>query len=170
MTTVYSSEAQILKQCSEGRRTRNVECKSYIIANARTNNTAPNRIMADAIQGETVIKGFFVAPCKCRVLRISANGTPYADMAAGGTATAKLTKAVIGTTDVDLCSTMAIGAETVPTLDTAIDATLSTTAGALDLIDGQHVYTTITVSGHNVDTAVAYITIMLEWMSTDVNP
>jgi len=164
---VNNKDARIIAQCSAGKRMRYVTNMGFIIANARTNNTAPSRIMATVITSETEVKGFFVAPCACKVLRITANGTPFADMAAGGSVTVKLTKAVIGGTDLDLCSTIAIGAATVPTADTAIDATLATTAGYLDLIEGQHVFATIVVSAHAVDTAVAYITLMMEWMPTD---
>ena len=161
-----NNDSLLLTECSSGFRSRRVVEKSLIIASARTNNTAPARIMADLIQNETGIYGVFVAPCNGKVLRITANGTPFADMAAGGSVTAKLTKAVIGGTDVDLCSTIAIGDATVPTLDTAIDAVLSTTAGALDLLNGQHVYLTVAVSNHAVDTAVAYVTIAMEWLPT----
>ena len=166
-TRTTDPDARVIDQCSKGRRTRYVVSKSFIIAGARTNNTAPNRIMADLIQNETEIFGVFVAPCAAEVIRITANGTPFADMAAGGTATAKLTKAVIGGSDLDLCSTIAIGAATVPTADTAIDAVLATTAGYLDLLEGQHVFATVAVSNHTVDTAVAYITLEMEWMPKD---
>lgn len=162
-------DARIIKQCASGRRIRNVQNMGIIIASARTSNTAPARIMADAIQSETLVKGFFVAPCDCKVVRVSANGTPFVDMNTSGSVTAKLTKAVIAGTDVDLCSTIAIGAATVPTLDTAIDAVLSTTSSDLDLLEGQHVYLTVAVSNHTVDTAVAYVTIMMEWVPMDAS-
>jgi hypothetical protein len=122
--------------------------------------------MADAIQNETLVRGFGVMPCNGRVLRITANGTPFVDMATSGTVTAKLSKAVIGGTDIDLCSTIAIGAATVPTADTAIDAVLSTTSSDLDLLNGQHIYLTVAVSNHAVE-AIGYVTVMMEWMPTE---
>jgi hypothetical protein len=160
-------DARLIKQLADGKYTRYVASQGFIIALARTNNTPPNRIMADVIKNETEVAGFFVAPCACKVVRIAANGTPFVDMATSGTVTAKLTKAVIGGSDVDLCSTIGIGAATVPTADTCIDATLSSTAGALDLLVGQHVFATIAVSNHDVETAVAYVTLMMEWYPTD---
>ena len=169
MARTTDKAARIVEQCARGRRIRNVQSLGFIVAAARTNNIVPNRIMADLIQNETEIFGFFVAPCACKVLRIVANGTPFVDMATGGSVTAKLTKAVIGGADVDLCSTIAIGAETVPATDTPIDATLSATAGVLDLIDGQHVYATVVVSNHAVDTVVAYITLAMEWIPMDIS-
>ncbi len=162
-------DARVIDQCSHGKRIRNTQNMGIIIASARTSNTAPARIMADAIQAETLVKGFFVAPCDCKVVRITANGSPFVDMNTSGTVTAKLTKAVIDGSDVDLCSTIAIGAATVPTLDTAIDAVLSTTSSNLDLLEGQHVYLTVVVSDHTVDTAVAYVTIMMEWVPMDAS-
>jgi hypothetical protein len=168
-TVVKNPNARVIEQCAQGRRIRNIVCKGISIAQDRSSNVAPGRIMATVIKSETEIIPIFTAPCKCKVVRVYANGTPYADMASGGSVTAKMTKAVIGTSDVDLCSTIAIGAATVPTLDTAIDAVLSTTSGALDLLEGQNVYATIAVSAHNVDTAVAYVTLALEWIPMD-NP
>ena len=163
-----NQDARIIDQCARGRRTRNVVSKDLIIANARTNNSVPNRIMATAIAGETEIFGLFVAPCDCKVIRITANGSPFVDNGVAETSTVKLTKAVIAGTDVDLCSTIEIGAATVLTLDTAIDATLSTTAGALDLLGGQHVFGTVII-GATVQTAVAYVTVAMEWVPMDVS-
>jgi hypothetical protein len=169
MTTVYNPKAQFRDQCSNGLRVRNVNTIDFIVAHERTNNVAPARIMADVIAGETEIKGVFIAPCACKVVRIWANGTPFIDNDVLETSTVKLTKAVIGGSNVDLCSNITIGSATAPTSDTPIDATLSTTSGALDLIDGQHVYATITVDTP-VETAVAYITVGIEWVPVDINP
>ena len=160
-----NKDSRVIEQCASGRRVRNIVCKGVSVALDRTSNTAPRRIMATAITNETEIIPFFVAPCAAKVTRITANGTPFVDMAAGGSVTIKLTKSVIGGSDVDLCSTIAIGDATVPTLDTAIDATLTT--ANLTLVEGQHVYATIIVSNHAVDTAVAYVTLMMEWIPMD---
>ena len=168
MARTIDKAARIVEQCARGRRIRNIQSLGFTVAAARTTNVAPNHTMADLIQNETEVFGFFVAPCACKVLRIVANGTPFVDMATGGSVTAKLTKAVIGGADVDLCSTIAIGAETVPATDTPIDATLSSTDGALDLIDGQHIYATVVVSNHAVETAVAHITLAMEWIPMDI--
>jgi hypothetical protein len=163
-----SQDARVIDQCARGRRIRNVATFGFSVGNARTNNTAPNRIMADVIAGETEIFPAFVAPCACKVLRIYANGTPFIDNDTGQTSTVKLTKAVIGAGDTDLCSTVTIGSATVPTSDTAIDAALVTTAGVLDLIEGQNVYATVVV-GATVQTAVAYITVCMEWVPMDAS-
>ena len=160
---VNDSQARIIEQCTQGRKTRNVVCRGLVIDTARSTH------MADAIKSETAIIPFFIAPCDSKVVRITVNGTPYADMASGGTVTVKLTKAVIGTTDVDLCSAISIGEATLGTLtvlDTAIDGTLSTTSGALNLLEGQHVFATVTVSAHDCD-AAGYVTLMMEWVATD---
>ena len=161
------NDARLIEQLARGRRTRYVVSKSIIIGNARTNNTAPNRIMADAIAGETYIFGLFVAPCDGKVVRITANGTPFIDNDTAETSTVKLTKAVIGAADIDLCTNITVGDVTVPTLDTAIDAVLSTTATDLNLLNGQHVYGTLVV-GATVQTAVSYVTVEMEWCPTDL--
>lgn len=167
MARSKDKDARLIEQLARGRRTRYTASVNFSVAEARTNNTAPNRIMADAIKNETVIKPVFVSPCNCKVVRIVANGSPFVDLDVGGSTNVKLTKDVIGAADVDLCSNIAVGAATVPTLGTAIDGTLSTTANALDLLDGQHVYATIVVSNHTVETAVAYVTVTLEYVPTD---
>jgi hypothetical protein len=157
--------ARLIEQCSQGRKIRNIQSKGFSVATDRAANDADSLLMADVIRAETEIFGFFVAPCDCKVVRVYANGSPFVD-SNGGTGTAKLTKAVIAGVDVDLCSTIAIGADTVPTLDTAIDAVLSTTSGALNLLEGQHVYATVAISNHAVE-AVGYVTLCMEWVPTD---
>lgn len=147
---------------AQGLRSRHVNSVQISIAGARTNNTPPNRIMADVIQNETEVFPIFTAPCAARVLRIYANGTPFADMAAGGTIVATTSKAVIGAGNTALGAGITIGSATVPSADTAIDDVL-TGGTTSDLLEGQHVYTTVVVSNHAVDTAVAYVTINVEW-------
>lgn len=160
-TVVNDPQARFIEQCTQGRKIRNIVCKPILVDTDRS--THPR---ATAIKAETEILPFFVAPCACKVIRVTANGTPFVDMATSGTVVVKLTKAVIGDSDVDLCSNITIGSATVPTLDTAIDATLSTTSGALNLLEGQHVYGTLTVSNHDCD-AAGYVTLMMEWVPTD---
>jgi len=168
MARSKDKDARLIEQLARGRRTRYTASKSFSVGEARTNNTAPNRITADVIRNETERLPIFVAPCACKVVRIVANGTPFVDLDTAGSTTAQVTKAVIGAADVNLlASTIAIGAATVPTLDTAIDGVLSATASDLELIDGQHVYATVAVSNHTVETAVAYITLTVEYVPTD---
>lgn len=169
-TRTADKDARVLEQCSKGRCIRNIASKSFIVANDRSDNIAPGRLMADVIINETEILGLFVAPCDCKVVRISANGTPFIDQATSGTATVTVTKAVIGGSDVALCTALSIsGVAAAPASDTAIDATLVTTAGVLDLLEGQHVYLTVAVSNHAVETLVAYITAMMEWVPMDAS-
>ena len=162
---VKDPNARLLEQCTQGRFIRNIATLGLIVGNARTNNTAPNRIMADAIAGETLIKGFFIAPCEAKVTRIYVNGSPFIDNNAGDS-TIKVTKGVIGGGDTDLCSALTIGSDTLPTADTAKDATLITTAGVLDLKEGQHVYATLVV-GATVQSTVGILTLCMEWVPVD---
>ena len=161
-----NKDSRVLEQCARGRRLRNVVTKDLIVGQDRSNNTAPNRIMADVIAAETEKFGFFVAPCACKVTRIWVNGTPFIDNDVAETSTITLAKANIGASDTDLCSAITVGSATAPTSDTAIDATLSTTAGVLNLLEGQHVYGTIVVDTP-VETAVAYLTVCMEWIPLD---
>lgn len=153
---------QILYQCARGQRTRHVNSVKLSVAAARTNNTAPNRIMATLIQNETEVIPIFTAPCAGRVLRIYANGTPYVDMDVSGTVVATTYKSAATA----LGAGIAIGAATVPTANTAIDDVLvgGTTS---DFTEGQHIYTSVVVSNHAVQTAVAYVTINVEWVPTE---
>ena len=164
-----NNDARVIEQCTSGRRVRNVSYVPMIVANARTNMVDPNQILADSIQSSTVNKAIFCAPCVCEVVRCFVNATNYIECAAGGTVTTKMTKAVIGDTDVDLCSTIAISGESglVPTAETAIDGTLSTTSGALDLLDGQLVYGITVVSAHNVNARSGGLILCVEWVPKD---
>lgn len=162
-------EATLLKQCARGRRARNVAKVSLIAALARTNMTDPNHAIADVIKNETFYKAVFIAPCVCKVVRVFTNARAYCECAAGGTVVVKAQKTVIGGTDLDLCSDITISGESgsVPTADTAIDGTLATTAGYLDLIEGQLVIVKVVVSDHNVDACSDALEVYVEWAPMD---
>ena len=170
-TRTKNDDARMLEQCSRGRRVRYVATVPVIVANARTNMVDPNHAIADVIKNDTVNKAVFCAPCDCKVVRVYTNAKAFVECAAGGTVTAKATKAVIGDTDVDLCDTIAISGESgsVPTAETAIDGTLSTTSGALNLVEGQLVYVVVVVSNHDVDARSDALEICMEWVPKD-NP
>ena len=170
-TRVINKDARLVAQCAAGRYLRYTCSIPVSVGQARTNNTAPNLIMADVIKNETWYKGIFVAPCAAKILAIYANGSPFVDMAKSGTTYAQFYKGVGGGADTALLSDntnngIAIGTATVPTQDTAIDGTLVSAAVAT-LTVGQHVYAKVTVSNHNVETAVAYVTLTVEWMPID---
>ena len=142
MARTTDREARVIDQCARGRRTRYVYFVPVIMALNRTAIDADSHILADVIDGEvSVNKAVFVAPCVGKIVRCFANAVTFPTTA--GAATIKFTKAVIGGTDVDLCSTIDVDN---PTDETAIDGTLSTTVGALDLIEGQLVYAVIALS------------------------
>lgn len=155
----------VLYLSAQGLRARHVNSVSFSVAAARTNNTAPNRIMADMIQGDTEVFPIFTAPCNARVLRIYANGTPFIDNGVAETTVATTSKSVIGGADVALGAGITIGSATVPTLNTAIDDVL-TGGTTMDLLEGQHVFTTVVV-GATVQSAVAYVTLNVEWVPTE---
>lgn len=168
-TRTKDPDARLIEQCSQGRRVRYIADAPIIVGQARTNMTDPNHILADSIQNTTVNKGVFIAPCTCEVVRCYVNAGTFVTSAAGGSVTVKFTKAVIATTDVDLCSTITIGAPTgsVPTGETAIDGVLSTTSGALDLIEGQLVYAVVVVSDHAVTDRSEHLLVAIEWLPKD---
>jgi len=64
--------------------------------------------------------GVFIAPCACKVTKISVNAVPFPDYA---TSTLDVAKAVIGGTDLALCTQVNIDGATT---DTEIEATLTT--------------------------------------------
>ena len=135
-TRSTDSDATIVKQCGRGRRVRYIYSVPIIMAADRVTIDADSHVLATVIYGETSNNvGVFVAPCKGEVVRCYVNAVTYP--ITSGAATIKFTKAVIGGTDIDLCSTIDVDN---PTDETAIDGTLSTTSGALDLVEGQLVY------------------------------
>jgi len=171
-TRVIDKDARIIAQCSSGKFMRNISSISFSVGLDRLSNIAPKKIMADAIQNETSQKGIFVAPCACKVLGVYANGSPYVDMDVAGTVYVQVYKSVATGGDTALLtdntnSGIKVGDATVPTVDVAIDGTLSTTAGVVDLTVGQHVYAILTVSDHAVQSAVGNITITVEWRPDD---
>jgi hypothetical protein len=93
-TRVTNKDARIIAQCSSGKYMRNIEHQSFSVANDRSSNVDPGLIMADGITTETFKKGLFVAPCAGKVVGVYVNGSPYIDMAAGGTVTLNVSKAV----------------------------------------------------------------------------
>jgi hypothetical protein len=165
------NDAKIMVQMARGRRTRYVQTIPIIVAQDRAAIDTDSHYLADAIKGDTagsaVTKGIFAAPCDGKVVRIWINASVYPTMASGA-ASVKVSKAVIGTTDVDLCSVISVGKTTPPnTAETAIDGTLSTTAGALNIITGQLVYATIDVANQNVSTISQNLVLNVEWVPTD---
>ena len=172
MARSTDKEARIIEQLARGRRARYVKSMPLIIAAARTNMTAPNHMLADACasgaaDNETANKAIFIAPCAGKVVRVYANALIYAAMAAGGTATVKAVKSVIGGSDVDLNTAFNVGAASPPTDETAVDGTLSTVSGALDLIDGQLVYAVLALSNHAVSTRSNALCLNVEFVPTD---
>ena len=151
-------EATLLEQTARGRRVRYCYHVPLLLAVDRTNEP-----VADLIDGEvSVNKAAFVAPCAGKVVRVTVNAVTFPTTS--GAATVKATKAVIGGTDVDLCTAIDIDN---PTDETAIDATLSSTAGALNLIQGQLVYVVAALSATtSVDSSG--LVVMIEFVPTDV--
>ena len=161
----------LVYQCGKGHRSRHVNSVGFIVGFARTNNTAPNRVMADIIasgtaNNETEIFPIFTSPCAARVVRIYANGTPFVDMDTSGTVVATTSKANISASDTALGAGITVGAATVPAADTAIDDVL-VGGTTMDLLEGQHVYVSVAASDHAVQTAVAYVSINVEWVPTE---
>ena len=172
-TRTTNKDARIIAQCSSGKYIRRVETVCFSVALDRATNVDPRLIMASVIQNEAAVKGIFTAPCDGKVLSVYANGSPYVDMAAGGTVYVQVRKAVIGGSDITLTtgSGILVGEATLGTAitsDVANDGTLSATSSDLDLLSGQHVYATLTVSNHAVD-ARGFITVNVEWMPSDAS-
>jgi len=169
-TRIVNQDARIISQCAKGRYIRNVEKVIFSVGQARGNNSDPNLIMADAIKSEFSIKGVFVAPCAGKVVGVYVNGSPYVDMAAGGTVYVLVYKTAAGSATAFITDNSAsgikVGSETVPSPDVAIDGTLSTTTSDLEFTVGQLIYARLTVSAHNVD-ARGFITVCVEWIPTD---
>lgn len=104
--------------------------------------------------------GVFIAPCKCTVTKASINACPFPDYA---TSTWDVHKANIGVGDTALITQLSIDGSTT---DTELEGVLSTTAGELDLIEGQLVYTTITL-GASEAVAGEAIAVQVEYVPTE---
>ena len=103
--------------------------------------------------------GLFIAPCTCRVTKVSINAVTYPDYA---TATLDCHKANIGAADTALITQLSIDAKTA---ETEYEATLASQS-ARDLIEGQLVYATITI-GATEATAGACLLVQAEYMPTE---
>ena len=164
MARTRNKEARIVEQCARGRVTRYLSFVPVILADTRVAIDTESHILADIIDGQiSANKAVFIAPCNGKVVRCYVNAITYPSTT--GAATIKFTKAVIGGADVDLCATIDIDN---PTAETSIDGVLVTTAGVLDLIEGQLVYAVIALSATTSvrsDGLVAGI----EWVPTDLN-
>lgn len=163
-------DARLIAQLATGKYLRYIAEVPFIVAEDRAAIDTESHFLADVIgSAGAANKAVFIAPCACKVVRVYANALAFVDNAAGGSTSAIFYKAVIGDTDVALNSALAIGAATVPTAETAIDGTLSTTSSDLDLIEGQLVYVTVTNSAHAVDARTDGLVLGLEWYPTDTS-
>jgi hypothetical protein len=162
-TSTTNNDARIISQCARGRRIRNIATASAILAADRAAIDTDSHILANIIDGETSCTiPLFVAPCDATVVRCFVNAKAYPTTS--GAATVTFSKAVIGGSDVALNTAIDIDN---PTAETAIDGVLSTTAGALSLVEGQLVYATVALSA---TTAVRSDSLVLcvEWIPNDI--
>lgn len=164
-TKSADSNARIIEQCTQGRKLRYIYAIPLIAAQTRNDMSSPDNMLADAIKSTTACKGVFAAPCAGKVVRVYANALTYATCAASGTVTVKATKG--GAVDLNTAFNVSGEAGSVPVSDTAIDGVLSTTAGALDLVEGQLVYATLVVSAHNITTCTDGLNLNVEFAPTE---
>jgi len=146
---------------NRGYRSRRIKEVPFIVANARTNMTDPSHALADCITAETIQKAVMIAPCKGKILRTYVNALVYPT--AGTSAGVVFKKAVIGGSDVGLNTAIDINN---PTDETAIDGVLSTTAGALEFIEGQLIYAEVAVVGA-VNPRSNALVLGIEWVPTE---
>jgi len=161
-TTGYND--LVYAEIGSGVRQRKITSIPFILANVRTNMTAPNHVLADAIPGETSFgKGVFIAPCRGRILKVSVNAAAFpVNGGAANTITVDVQKAVIGDSDVSvLASPIEIENSTA---ETALHGTLSATSGAIDFIEGQEIYAIVAVSADAITTRSDGAVITIEWM------
>jgi len=144
MAKTEETTDRIIDQCSKGYRFRR-------IATTTLNATAAST---------TYKLGLFIAPCTCKVTKISINAIAFPDYA---TSTLDAAKANIGAADTALITQLDIDGKTA---ETEIEATLSTTASDLELIEGQLVYATITL-GATEAVAGSAVTVQAEYMPTE---
>ncbi len=167
MTRTTDRDARLLEQTARGRRTRYTAQQWVNIADDRAADDADSSIFADVIRNQTVAIPLFIAPCAGKIVRCGVNATQYVTIASS-TCTIRFLKAVIGGTDVELdTGTTSIGAATAPTADTAIDATLSSTAGVTNLIEGQLVYCNVVTAAQDITAKSLGMVLFVEFVPTD---
>lgn len=166
-TRVVDKSARIIDQCAKGRFIRNVATVDYIVANARSNDTAPNRIMADLIANDSSQKGLFVAPCNGTIESIMVNGSPYFTQQSGGLTMLQVYKQgqVVITGSGMLVGGCATSGVTPQALSSGVtyDATIS---GA-SFTAGQAIYAVLATSNDAVTSGPGYITVSVEWVPDD---
>ena len=155
-------DARILEQCAQGRKIRNVAVCPVIIAKDRAAIDTDSHILATVIDGEVSVNvPIFTAPCAAKITRIYTNAKTYPTTS--GASAVICYKAVIGTSDTALNSSLSI---TGLTAETAYDATLVTTSGVTSLIEGQLVYAIVSLSATTSARSDAF-SICVEWMPMD---
>jgi len=132
----------MISQCSKGYRVRRIATETLNVTVAST----------------TYKLGLFVAPCACKVTKVSINAVTYPNY---DSATLDVAKAVIGGSDLALITQLDIDNKTA---ETEIEATLTT--ANLNLIEGQEVYATITIDANQVAAGSA-VTVQVEYMPTE---
>jgi hypothetical protein len=159
-TRTLQAKSQWSRELALGARMRRLAEAKFIIAGARTNNTAPNAAKATVIPSETVVVPIMIAPCAGKVERLSfiAQVVPV-----GGTLSMTVKKAVIGAADVNLST--ALSPE--QTNDTAEDFVLSTVAGALEFDEGQLIFVSIAADAAAITTRSHGAMVQLEWRPTE---
>ena len=161
-TVVKDNDARLIEQCTQGRRVRNVVCVPVIVAKDRAAIDTDSHILATVIDGETsATVPMFTAPCAAEVVRCYVNAKTYPSTS--GASTVTFSKANIGATDTDLNTAISIDN---PTAETAIDGVLSTTSGALNLVEGQLVYATVALSATTSARSDSLV-LCVEWIPKD---
>ena len=164
MAKTINNKDFVYVETGDGKRQRRIASVPFILADARTNMTAPNHILADGIPGETSFnKGIFVAPCKGKILKVSVNALAFpVNGGAANTITADVYKAVIADTDISVLSS-AISIEN-STSETSVHGTLSTTSGVTSFLEGQLIFAQIALSADAITTRSSGAEVTVEWM------
>ena len=169
MAKTTGNKDQVYVEVGEGKRARRIASVPFIIAQDRATIDTDSHLLADLITAENataVNKAIFIAPCKGKIIKVSANAVAYPDNGqAATTITIDVLKAVIADTDVSvLSSALAIEGGTA---NTAIHGTLSTTSGALDFLEGQLIYAQADVSNNSITPRSDGLVVTVEWYPTE---
>jgi len=143
MGATKESKDRIVRQCTKGR---------YLRLNVQA-------ILDSHAGPATQYMAIGIAPAKCTVTKISVNARTYPNYATSSTF--DVYKAVIGGTDVTLCTQIDVNNKTA---ETEIEATL--TAANVDLLEGQLIYGKIVTTGVET-TALANFVCRVEYTQTE---
>lgn len=182
-TRIVDKSARIIDQCARGRFVRNVASVSLSIADARTNDTEPNRVIADVVASGFCRKGIFIAPSDAKIESISLIGSPYPmSVATSAAVWVQFFKATTSGDIAILSDNTGKGLQITGVVSAAAtsgngplyiargvvtDGSIYTTSTQQYLNAGEAVYVTVSANTIAIGSAAGFVVASVEWVPND---